>query len=254
MATGLLVLCLGNATRLVEYMIGHDKRYEGEITLGVTTDTDDAEGAVLASSPVPAVTRELLDELRARFSGAILQTPPAYSALKIAGQRSYRLARAGEAPEHRARPVAVHELVLEATGTATLGIAVHCGPGTYIRSLARDVGEVLGCGAHLSALRRTAVGGFALDDAWEIDTLTALADSGRFEEALRPADEGLAGALAALVTDEHAALLRHGGQFVASGRTGEGPEPTRIYNAAGEFVGVGAVAASGLVQAIKVLL
>ena len=128
MATGLLVLCLGRATRLVEYMMASEKAYEGEIALGQETDTDDAEGAPTASGEVPAGDLDL-DGIARRFTGEIMQTPPAYSAVKVEGRRAYALAREGETPELRPRPVRVTSLGLERTAPDRLRVDVHCGPG-----------------------------------------------------------------------------------------------------------------------------
>ncbi|MEP7216707.1 MAG: tRNA pseudouridine(55) synthase TruB, partial [Anaerolineaceae bacterium] len=152
MATGVLVLCLGRATRLVEYMTRHDKHYVGEITLGVTTDTDDAEGDELELKNVPELTEADLRRLEAAFIGDLQQRPPAYSAIKIDGKRAYALARAGAVVELRSRPVVVHELRLDPIAADRLRVEVRCGPGTYVRSIARDIGELVGSGAHLSAL------------------------------------------------------------------------------------------------------
>jgi tRNA pseudouridine55 synthase len=166
MATGLLVLCLGRATRLVEYMVGHDKAYTGIIQLGASTTTDDAEGEVTERAPVPALTADDQRRVAAAFTGRIEQVPPAYSAVKVAGQRAYAVARKGGAVSLGARPVTVYEMALELEGSDRLRIEVRCSSGTYVRSLARDMGVALGTLGHLAALRRKSVGGFGVEDAF----------------------------------------------------------------------------------------
>ncbi len=257
MATGLLVLCLGTATRLVEYMTVHDKRYTAEITLGARTDTDDAEGEVIARSDVPEVTPAMLRALEARFTGEIRQRPPAYSAIKIAGQRAYALARKGEAVELPDRPVVVHELALRqsartAGGAAVLGAAIRCGSGTYIRALARDIGEVLGCGGHLSALRRLTVGEFHVRDGWTLTELEVLAGAGLLDEALLPPDEGLLGWHSAVVDGASEGRFGHG-IVLALGLTPEPPRPLlRVYGPDGAFLGTAAGTADGGLKPLKV--
>ena len=170
MATGLLVVGLGRATRLLGHLAGHDKAYEARITLGVTTTTDDADGEVLARA-TPAVSRQAVADAMAGLTGTLQQVPPAYSAIKVAGRRSYARARAGERVELAARPVTVTRFALTALAGAEVGAVVTCSAGTYVRALARDLGAALGCGAHLSALRRTRVGGYRVEAACSLDAL-----------------------------------------------------------------------------------
>lgn len=253
MATGLLVLCLGDATRLVEYMSGHDKRYEGEITLGVTTDTDDAEGAAIKTRPVPEISEPVLSSLARRFTGELSQRPPAYSAVKIGGQRAYAVARGGGVVEMAARPVTVNALHLTPIATDRLSIEVHCGPGTYIRSLARDIGEVVGCGGHLSKLRRTSVGRFDIAGAWSLDQIASLSGEARMGEVMFQPDEGVPEMPTAIVKDANAERLWHGqrvqmppGDWAVGG-------PARIYSASGTFVGIGDFSESGTLHPLKVV-
>ncbi len=164
-ATGLLPLCIGEATKAAPYWNLSDKGYQGLLRLGVSTDTLDATGKELARQPCPALDRIDLEELAAAFTGEIEQVPPAYSAIKQGGRRSYELARAGQAAEPPPRRVHIHSLRLTVHGDETLQIVVECSKGTYIRSLARDIGDRLGCGALLQSLRRTRFGPFDLSDA-----------------------------------------------------------------------------------------
>jgi tRNA pseudouridine55 synthase len=169
-ADGVLPLALGSATRLIEYLTDARKGYRGVVQLGVRTDSDDAEGAVIAERPVPPLDAATIAAAVAPLRGTISQIPPAYSAIHVGGKRAYDLARSGEHVELAPRTVTIERLDVVATTATTLTIDVECSKGTYIRALARDIGAHLGCGAHLAALTRTFVGAFTLDNA------TALAD------------------------------------------------------------------------------
>ena len=164
MATGVLLLGVGRATRLLRYLSGLDKTYEGTAMLGVETDTLDAEGRVVRESPVD-VTREQLEDAMRAFTGPIEQTPPAYSAVKVGGQKLYKAARRGEAVEAPARRVVVNVFDLLRFESPAFDFRVDCSSGTYVRSLVADAGAKLGCGAHLTRLVRTRVGPFGLDRA-----------------------------------------------------------------------------------------
>lgn len=162
-ATGLLLLCVGKATRLQQYLLAWPKTYCGEIRLGFATATYDAEGEPLAEpQPAPPLTAEVLAELQARFSGELQQLPPPYSAKKSAGKKFYELARAGEEVPLEPKRVTVHSIVLERVADDRIAFEVSCSSGTYVRSLAHDLGEALGCGGHLAKLRRTRIG------PWEV--------------------------------------------------------------------------------------
>jgi tRNA pseudouridine55 synthase len=173
MATGVLPICLGEATKVAGFITEGDKAYEALIKLGQETDTLDAEGKVTAEAPVPALTAALLEATLARFRGPQLQTPPMYSAIKIDGKRLYELARAGEVVEREARPVTVHELQLRDWSETEFRVSVACSKGFFVRVLAQELGRALGCGAHLKGLRRTRSGPFSLQQALSLDALMA---------------------------------------------------------------------------------
>jgi tRNA pseudouridine55 synthase len=183
MATGVLPICVGEATKLVPFLMGGDKEYEAEARLGVTTDTLDATGTVTSETNASHVSRADVEQALAGFVGTIQQVPPMHSALRVDGQRLYDLARRGVEVERAARPVVVHAIDILRYDAPTLGFRVRCGKGTYIRSLAADLGAALGVGAHLTALRRTRVGPFTVARAVPLDTLgpdtplTGLADA-----------------------------------------------------------------------------
>jgi len=254
MATGLLVVCLGTATRMVEYMTGHAKRYEGVITLGAVTATDDAEGGTIATRAVPPQEGIDLRSLEHLFSGELEQLPPAYSAISIGGRRAYDIARAGGDPGLKARTVVIHSLELEWLDETHLAIRVHCGAGTYIRSLARDIGAEIGCGGHLSALRRTHAGGFDIAEAATLEELALVGNLGKLEEVLLPIDAGIADLNAAIFSEAQAALTRNGLVVaVTPERAAEPGDVVRLYTESGVFFGIGEVRAGPTVHANKVI-
>jgi tRNA pseudouridine55 synthase len=171
-AKGLLVLVVGRATRLAPFAAEWPKTYEGVIRLGITTDTDDLTGAVVATAPWTGITPAQLADVIGSFRGAYQQRPPAYSAVKIDGERAYRRARRGEAVAPQPRPVEIRELELVEAAVPDLRFRATVSAGTYVRSLARDIGAKLGCGAHLTALQRTAVGPLRLADAVAPEAVT----------------------------------------------------------------------------------
>jgi tRNA pseudouridine55 synthase len=165
MATGLLLICTGKWTKELFHLTGLDKKYDGRITLGVETDSYDAEGKVVSTAEVPALTTEEIQSHLNRFLGDIEQFPPAFSAIKKEGTPLYALARAGKEVKTEARKVHVHSITLKAYEAPVIDFTVHCGSGFYVRSLAHDLGAWIGCGAHLSGLVRTSVGEYDLKNA-----------------------------------------------------------------------------------------
>lgn len=185
-ATGVLPVALGEATRLLEYLVDGRKAYRAEVRLGITTTTDDAEGAIVQERAVPAIDQNAIRRALEPFIGTIQQLPPMYSAIQVGGQRMYDLARRGETIDLPPRTVEIDAIGIVAWQNPILTLDVRCGKGTYIRSIARDLGAALGCGAHLAALRRVAVGSLTIDDAVPLATLSeapALPD----RHLLRPA-------------------------------------------------------------------
>lgn len=219
MASGLLLLALGRATRLVEYYQGHDKRYQAVVALGTATDSYDAVGTTVSHAPVPSLSDAQIETALARFRGDILQTPPIFSALKQEGEALYAKARRGETVEVAARPVTIHELTVVTHTDTTLTLDVHCSAGTYIRSLAHDLGEALGTVAHLAELRRRAVGTFSVADAHTLPKLEATAESGTLADLLLPLGVGLG--LPTMTLDAPTALRLGQGQRVVLERTAD---------------------------------
>ncbi|MGV8968150.1 MAG: tRNA pseudouridine(55) synthase TruB [Cellulomonas sp.] len=217
MATGVLVLGIGRATRLLTYVVGADKEYVATIRLGVATTTDDAEGELLTCADASGVTRDSIDAVVAGLTGPIRQVPSSVSAIKVDGKRAYARVRAGESVELAARPVTVarfdvHEVRSEQVPTGVVldvDVTVVCSSGTYIRALARDLGAALGVGGHLTALRRTRVGGYGLAGARTIDELEQL-DPDIPLEVLSLADAARATFPVRDLTDEETAALSFG--------------------------------------------
>ena len=192
LATGLLPCLFGEATKVSGLLLDAGKRYRFTARLGVTTTTGDAEGALLAERPLPPIDAGVLETVFTRFRGPIEQVPPMHSALKLDGRALYEYARQGVEVERAPRRVTVHRLEVVDWQAPTLVLDVGCSKGTYIRTLAQDLGEQLGCGAHLSALRRTASGALRVEDASSLDALEAMSEAER-DALLQPADALLAG-------------------------------------------------------------
>ncbi|MEG2804640.1 tRNA pseudouridine(55) synthase TruB [Stenotrophomonas sp.] len=195
LATGLLPLCFGEATKIAGLLLGSAKAYDAEVVLGQTTDTDDSDGAVLRERPVPPISADQLEAALAPLRGPIRQRAPIYSALKQGGEPLYMKARRGEAIEAPERDVEVHALEVLQQRPDGLSLRVTCGSGTYIRSLARDLGETLGCGAHIAGLRRLWVDPFRDAPMVSLDTLRdlqAAGDEAAMDALLLPISAGLA--------------------------------------------------------------
>jgi tRNA pseudouridine55 synthase len=178
MATGVLPVCLGEATKLAGLLTEGDKAYDAVVRLGVVTDTQDLTGKVLSTAPVPPLSVEVLEGALGPFRGTFLQTPPMYSAIKVGGKRLYERARAGETVERTPRSVTVHALVLRDFSATECTLSLRCSKGFFVRALADDLGRALGCGGALKSLRRTASGRFGLERAVPLAQLEALAGSG----------------------------------------------------------------------------
>lgn len=247
MASGLLPLLFGEATKFAQFGLDAAKEYVADLRLGVATESGDAAGKVTDRRPVD-VSDERLAQALVRFRGRIEQVPPMYSALKHEGQPLYELARAGQSVARRPRPVTVHELELVSRAADQLRLRVLCSKGTYVRQLAVDLGEALGTVAHLEALRRTAVGRLRLDQAVSLDDLQALGDEGR-RAWLLPADR-LIEHLPRVELDEPLAARFSQGQAVRP--PAAAPGPCRVY-AGGALLGVGEGKAGGEVQPARLI-
>jgi tRNA pseudouridine55 synthase len=222
MATGVLVVGVEKATRLLGYLTLTEKEYDATIRLGQSSSTDDAEGELTGGATAAGVSAETLARAVAGLTGEIEQVPPAVSAIKVDGQRAYRLTRAGAAPELKSRPVTVYEFTVTAVRRdgelLDVDATIRCSSGTYIRALARDLGAALGTGGHLTRLRRTRVGGYRIEDARTLEQLAA-----RFE-VLPLAQAAAAAFPSRTLTADEARRLAHGGRLaVSTAATAAGP-------------------------------
>jgi tRNA pseudouridine55 synthase len=254
-ATGVLVVLLGAATRLAEYLGDLPKWYEARIRFGLRTDSQDTTGAVLAEEDASNLTEAAVLAALPRFRGDILQTPPMVSAVKVGGKRLYELARRGETVERAARPVTIHELRLEEfhPGREAGGrLVVGCSSGTYVRTLCADLGEALGCGAALAALRRTAIGPFRVEDAVTLEALEQAVTEGRLNEILLPPAAAVAHLPAVTVDAAERARLLHGSAVPALPSASVAPGASvRVLDETGELLAIGRW--EGKVVPLKVL-
>jgi tRNA pseudouridine55 synthase len=236
-ASGVLVILIGPAVRLSEFVSASDKRYQAILRLGSTTDTFDAEGAFTHQSDVPVdVTEEKFEEVLKTFIGEIEQTPPAFSAVKVHGRKAYEMARQGEEVELAPRKIQVHHLeVLEWTPPEVV-IDVHCSSGTYVRSLANDMGAALGCGAYLVGLRRTKSGRFSLRDANPLRKLQEAFTAGNWYQYLIPAAEALADWPAVELNPDEVGEVTHGHRVKAA--PDATPGLVRGVSMAGELIAI----------------
>ena len=228
MATGVLPVFVGRATRGVEFFEHAEKTYETVLRPGITTDTEDITGTVLSERDA-FVTGEMLEAVLPRFRGEILQVPPMYSALKVNGQKLYDLARKGKEVERQPRPITIHELTLLGMDAEGIRLRVRCSKGTYIRTLCKDIGEALGCGGCMAALRRVQAGEYTAEEAVPLQTLLETEDP---EQYLRPVDSMFRNYPAVTLTPKQETRCRNGNSFSVAMENGT----YRAYGQDGEFL------------------
>jgi len=255
LATGVLPVCFGDSTKFSQYLLDADKRYISEFCLGVTTDTADVDGKVLVETDASAITESDVLQAMDSYRGDIEQVPPMYSALKKDGQPLYKLARAGIEVERKARPVTLYEyelLEFEAGARARAKVRVHCSKGTYIRSLAADLGEDLGVGGHVTTLHRTQTGAFSEDDAFHLDDL----EKERGEEDAEVLDHHLLAVDAPIADMAKIDLDMNAGHYFSHGnpvmdlqvyKLGNEGDSLRVFDEDGKFLGVGEITDDGRV-------
>ena len=234
MATGLLTVFVGRATRAVQFAEHDEKRYRAALRLGVTTDTQDISGNILETRPVQITEAQLEEALRA-FRGEIEQIPPMYSAVQIGGRRLYDIARRGGTVERAPRPVTIRELVLLGREGEDWILDVRCSKGTYIRTLCHDIGQFLGCGGCMSALRRTEAGGFSVADAVTVGEIQRLKEEGTVESRLLPVDTLFSGEMSCTANGEEERRIRCGNDY----RTALPDGVYRVYGESGAFLMLG---------------
>jgi tRNA pseudouridine55 synthase len=251
LATGVLPVCLGQAARMSDFIMETHKTYIAEITLGVSTDTYDAEGTIMQEADPSHIDRKQVEALLPSLTGAILQKPPAYSALKRQGKRLYELARAGIDVETVAREVNVYRMEILEWKPPCFIIEIECGKGTYIRSIAHDIGQSLGCGAHMSALTRTRYGPFDVEDSASLLQIEDSFIHGYWRELIYPMDIVLRDWDAVILSNEHELAIRNGRPIPhVAGNTGT---RCRAYSSDGRFIAVlRSLPEKGLLQPEKV--
>ncbi len=246
MATGVLPVFVGRATRGVEFFEHAEKTYEAALRLGVTTDTEDITGTVLEEKDV-SVTEADLMEVLGRFRGEIMQVPPMYSALKVNGRKLYDLARAGKEVERQPRPITIYELECLEFSRNEARLRVRCSKGTYIRTLCKDIGEALGCGGCMAALRRVQAGEYTIADSVSLDRLLSESEQGmEVEHYLKPVDSMFASFPAITLTPNQTKRVRNGNSFSHSASPGK----YRLYSNDGEFLALAQVD-DGVMSTIK---
>jgi len=247
LATGLLPLCFGEATKISSFLLDSDKQYVGTIKLGVITRTADAEGEVLETRPVGQYGEARIRQVLERFLGEIEQVPPMHSAVKVNGTPLYKLAHKGMEIERKPRTVTIHDIELLRYEGDELEIGIHCSKGTYVRTLAEEIGEALGCGGHLSALRRTASGPFTVDEAVTLEQLEAAAEEGHaaLDALLLPIERALGDWPAVNLTDNSAYYVQQGQPVLVPQAPTTGW--VRLHRADGAFLGVGHILDDGRV-------
>jgi len=250
LATGVLPLCFGEATKFSQFLLDADKRYQATVKLGVVTDSGDADGEVLERNEVPVLDDGSLEDVLEGYRGAISQVPSMYSAIKKDGQPLYKLARQGIEVEREARDIRIDKLVvLERPAADELVIDVHCSKGTYIRTLAEDIGRDLGCGAHVTGLRRTAAGPFGIAESVTMESLEAAEGHwDALDQLLLPVSEAVKNWPAVELTEITASYLRQGQPVQVANAPTEGW--VRIFSEAGDkdaFIGVGEITGDGKV-------
>jgi len=248
LATGVLVLCVGAATRLTEYVQRMRKTYDAGILLGVRSDTDDADGKVQAVAGVTPPTRAQVELALRPFIGRIAQIPPAHSAAKVAGRRAYDLARQGEALDLQPREVEIDRIDIQEYEYPRLRIEVRCGKGTYIRSLARDLGESLGCGGLIETLRRTSVGCFTTDQAVALNS-----DTAEVHARLLPLGSAVAGLPCTALGAEWLVQLRQGKMVSLPAPLDNAATEVAVFDECGNLAAIAETREGGLLQPVKVL-
>lgn len=244
-ATGLLPLCFGEATKVSSFFLNADKKYKSIFTLGVATDTGDAEGQELARAESIDISDEMIEAKLDEFRGNLEQIPPMYSAVKFQGQPLYKLARKGIEVERKPRQVTIFDLSFTRIDRASIEIYLHCSSGFYVRSLAHELGQKLGCGAHVSSLQRTGVGQFSLRDATSLDLLCQETELQVLDSLLVPMDSGLQHLPGVNLTDDAAYYLCRGQPVKAANVPNDGW--VRLYTNEAGFLGVGKILEDGRV-------
>jgi tRNA pseudouridine55 synthase len=247
LATGVLVLCVGKATRIAQYLEAGEKEYKAVMRLGVSTDTLDAGGQVVATKSYTPPEKQRIIEVMKGFTGSSMQRPPAYSAVKVAGVPSYRLAREGRAELLKPRPITIFSIELTAFEDPLVSLLVRCSKGVYIRTLCAEIGDVLGMGAHLAGLERTSSGSFSIDRAVTLDQLQAMMTAGTVEQVVTPIDDALAEFPAVPISETETARVMNGNAISCPLSIANiTSERVRLHSPAGRLLGLARIVAGVL--------
>ena len=255
LASGVLPICLGEATKFTQFLLDADKRYRATFRFGMATASGDADGEVVSEKGADGLMRKQVESVLAEFRGDIAQVPSMYSALKHQGQPLYKLAREGVEVEREARPVTIYSLELtdfRPGHFAEADVEVHCSKGTYIRTLAEDIGQKLDCGAYVSKLHRSAAGPFGEADTISLEQLEAMRqeqDAEQLDHLLKPMDAGIQHMMSVELSEDMAFYFRQGQPMMVpqAYREGEEGDIVRVFEADGPFLGVGEVTDDGRV-------
>lgn len=252
-ATGLLPICFGEATKFTQFLLDADKRYRTTGLMGVQTDTLDAEGEITKTAKVPVITQASINSLiDKQFLGDIEQIPPMYSALKRDGKKLYELAREGQSIELEARPVTVFQNEIVSWQSPELTLDVHCSKGTYIRTLMADIGDALGCGAHVTQLRRTSHGKFQLENAVSLDQLIQMQEAGdtaAMDSLLLSIDVLLEDFPAVSLSEKYTRLFSHGNDIQHEPGSGK----VRVYSSNNQFLGIGEITEQNRLKPVRLV-
>ncbi len=247
LATGVLVLCTGKATRIARYLEAGEKEYKAVMRLGVTTDTLDSEGQVLETRQYLPPDRQKIIDVMQGFTGAIMQRPPAYSAVKVAGVPSYKLAREGKAELLAPRLVTIFSIELTAFADPLVSLLVRCSKGVYIRTLCAEIGDALGMGAHLTGLERTRSGRFSIDHAVTLERLQEMIEAGNAAQAVTPIDDALIDFPSVPISEEETIRVLHGNQInCPASLANSARDLVRLHDSAGRLLALARISAGVL--------
>ena len=252
LATGLLPICFGEATKYSQFLLDADKRYEVTAQLGVITDSGDAEGSVIEQRQIPPISLEEFTQVLARFNGEIAQVPSMFSALKYQGKPLYDLARQGITIERKARKITIYSAEIKNFTPTTFSLEVHCSKGTYIRSLVEDIGLALGCGAHVAQLRRTTAGPFIVTQMISLEKLTTMSEQQSIEtlrQLLLPPDVMLANFEKIILNPMMTSMLQQGKIVILPELSAA--EIVRIYSDQDHFLGIGSIDSTGQIKSLR---
>jgi tRNA pseudouridine55 synthase len=253
LAAGVLPVCIGNATKAIEYLMDKDKLYRAELTLGISTDTQDSSGKIISERDVNGTDDEITEAIKS-FTGRYSQIPPMYSALKVGGKKLYELAREGKTIDRNPREVMIYSvdmIRIERDKLVKILFDIHCSKGTYIRTLCNDIGEKLGCGGHMSFLLRQKSGAFLLSQSLTLEETAELADNGSLESVLISIDKVLEGFEPVKIDEMAEKKLLNGQRIPVEAKTDTDKRLVRVYGSENRFLAIGELTKSGDISILR---